>query len=357
MKRVVFGLFISMFVLMSCEDDDGGSNASSSFNRKAMLENYANNLILPRIDSAVLSANALYNTVENYLSDPTEGNKTLAQQEWRAAAKDYVRISAYNFGPGDGLFGTLNENLGTFPADTVQIEAYIRAGDNSLDNFNRSTRGYYALEYLLFEGNEPLTVNRKAYMAAVMTDMTSRLEQLNQGWSSFVSDFTQNDATNAGSSTSVLFNQFALYFETSKNFKVGLPAGKRPGQTAAAPEQVESYYAGYSKELLNIHLEEVWNIYTGTGVDGEDGQGLADYLKASPGGEAIFNQTVEQWNNVLAANQAVYQTNQAFQDIVVNEPVLADELYMELQRHTRFFKSDLSSILGIQITYQSGDGD
>lgn len=357
MKRVVFGLLISIFLFMSCEDDDGGSNASSSFNRKAMLENYANRLILPRIDSALLSANTLDRAVEYYLSDPTEGNRTLAQQEWRAAAKDYVRISAYNFGPGDGLFGTLNENLGTFPADTAQIEAYIRTGDNSLDNFNRSARGYYAMEYLLFEGNEPMTVNRQAYVEAVMTDITSQLDQVNKGWDSFASDFTQNDATNAGSSTSILFNQFALYFETSKNFKVGLPAGKRPGQTAAAPEQVESYYAGYSKELLNVHLEEVWNIYTGTGVDGEDRQGLADYLKASPGGEVIFNQTVEQWDNVMAAKEAVYQNSQAFQDLVVNEPVLADELYMELQRHTRFFKSDLSSILGIQITYQSGDGD
>jgi len=34
-----------------------------------------------------------------------------------------------------------------------------------------------------------------------------------------------------------------------------------------------------------------------------------------------------------------------------------EALYHELQIHTRYFKSDMSSLLGITITYSSGDGD
>ena len=357
MKRLVFGLLISSVLLISCEDDDGDTNTSSSFNRKAMLENYADQLIIPRIDSVARSSADLKTAVENYTADPTAENRLDAQEAWLLAVKDFVRVSAYNFGPGDGLFGTLNENLGTFPADTSQIEDYINSGDNALDNFNRNTRGFYGLEYLLFYGQEPIDQNRKDYINAVVSDISSQLSQLKDDWTSYRNEFIDNDATSAGSCTSVLFNEFAKFFESSKNFKVGLPAGKRPGQTAAAPEQVESFYAAHSKELLNIHLDEVWNIYSGTGVSGINGSGLDDYLKASPGGAAIYDQTVEQWSNVNAALESVNNSTSSWQTIVVSEPEIADDMYLELQKHTRFFKSDLSSILGIQITFQSGDGD
>jgi hypothetical protein len=43
--------------------------------------------------------------------------------------------------------------------------------------------------------------------------------------------------------------------------------------------------------------------------------------------------------------------------LITTNPQPAIDLHTELQRHTRFFKSDLSSLLGLTITYSSGDGD
>jgi hypothetical protein len=34
-----------------------------------------------------------------------------------------------------------------------------------------------------------------------------------------------------------------------------------------------------------------------------------------------------------------------------------DEVHTELLKLTRFYKSDLSSLIGIAVTYSSGDGD
>jgi uncharacterized protein len=42
--------------------------------------------------------------------------------------------------------------------------------------------------------------------------------------------------------------------------------------------------------------------------------------------------------------------------VAQNHPTV-DALHTELQKHTRFFKSDMSSLLGIAITFSSGDGD
>jgi hypothetical protein len=42
---------------------------------------------------------------------------------------------------------------------------------------------------------------------------------------------------------------------------------------------------------------------------------------------------------------------------VQSAPTAATNFHTELQKHTRFFKSDMSSLLGLAITFSSGDGD
>jgi predicted lipoprotein len=44
-------------------------------------------------------------------------------------------------------------------------------------------------------------------------------------------------------------------------------------------------------------------------------------------------------------------------DLIVTNFQLVDALHTELQRHTRFFKSEMASLLSLTITFSSGDGD
>ncbi|MFN3315759.1 MAG: hypothetical protein ACK40K_03035, partial [Raineya sp.] len=74
------------------------------------------------------------------------------------------------------------------------------------------------------------------------------------------------------------------------------------------------------------------------------------------GGTALITSTENQWAVVKNAFDAVPPTPRISEQIV-NSPAAFDKLHTELQRHTRFFKSDMSSILGIAITFSSGDGD
>jgi hypothetical protein len=74
------------------------------------------------------------------------------------------------------------------------------------------------------------------------------------------------------------------------------------------------------------------------------------------GGEALINSTENQWAVVKNAYNAVPQTPRISAQILSN-PTPFDNFHTELQKHTRFFKSDMSSLLGIAITFSSGDGD
>lgn len=74
------------------------------------------------------------------------------------------------------------------------------------------------------------------------------------------------------------------------------------------------------------------------------------------GGSELIALTEAQWSKVEDALNAV-PTDQPFSVLVANEHPAVDALHTELQKHTRFFKSDMSSLLGIAITFSSGDGD
>ncbi len=360
MKRLITGLSIFTLLLTSCKNDDGGSSTSSSFNRSAMLEHYANNIILPNVAEAAIAANELKVNVDAYIAQPSSTTLETVQNSWKTATASFVKIAAYNFGPGETTTGVLNEKLGTFPVSETTIESYAATNDTLFSTNNDwSSRGFYGLEYLLFQDVNDLAsdANTQAYAKAVVNDIVTQLNALQTEWDSYKTTFIGNDGTEAGSSVSLLFNNFSSYYEALKNYKVGLPAGTRPGQTGPDASQVESLYAAYSKELMQIHLEEVWNLYAGIGTDGVDGKGFDDYLKTVSGGSELLTATVTQFNVIREKMDVVQSSSLTWQVFVVNETTTAEELSTELQRHTRYFKSDMSSLLGIQITYQSGDGD
>ena len=68
------------------------------------------------------------------------------------------------------------------------------------------------------------------------------------------------------------------------------------------------------------------------------------------------NEIIAQW---AAIHKVLYPIDDTVKlsELVVNDPAKAEAIFTELQKMTRFIKGDMSSILGIAITYSSGDGD
>ncbi len=172
----------------------------------------------------------------------------------------------------------------------------------------------------------------------------------------YYTEFIGNKGTDAGSSTSQCYNEFVRSFESAKNFKLGLPLGKRPGQIQAEPQLVEAYYSGKSLECLRLHLTAIENIWYGRSKSGQDGVGFREYLEKVEGGPALIISTETQLAALRTALAAVSDTPALSVQITNANPQL-ETLYTEFQKMTRYFKSDLSSLLGIAITFSSGDGD
>lgn len=370
MKKLPFVLLVSALVAMAACDNGGtpGGKTDTDFDRTKMLENFAQQLIRPAYADLLNKATALQTSVAAFSTEPTAARLEQVRGAWLAAAQAWQYANAYNFGPAgeDGLRKGLVEEVSTFPVSEEKVEGAIAAGQWNFNDFNRDARGLYTVEYLVFGKNNGSTEQvaagflaqptRLQYLVALCEDVKNRVAAVESGWQTYSANFVADAGTSAGSSTSQVYNQFVQSFEAIKNFKVGLPLGKRPGQTSALPEKVEAYYSSQSLHLIENHLIALENIWHGRSREGVDGIGFREYLDDVTGGPELIAQTEAQLASIKTALAALPK-NQPLSDQILSNPAAVETLYTELQKHTRFFKSDMSSLLGIAITFSSGDGD
>jgi hypothetical protein len=348
--------------------DRGHNGPTDFFDRGAFLQNMADNLIRPAYNDLSAKTSDLYAAVLAFNATPTAENLVLVQTAWKEAYFQWQYANAYNFGPAaeEGLQKSLFEEIGTFPVSVSKIEANVSAGVWNLTDSNRDARGFLSVEYLIFgsaataddivsafAGSE----NRKAYLLGVVGGLRGKVDIAAAAWNgAYYTEFISNKGTDVGSSTSHLYNEFIRSFESVKNFKLGLPLGKRPGQTQTEPQLVEAYYSGLSLECLQKHLAAIENIWYGKSKSGSDGIGFREYLEKVEGGPALITSTETQLAALHTALAAVPNTP-ALSEQVISGSTPLENLYTEIQKLTRYFKSDLSSLLGIAITFSSGDGD
>jgi len=369
MMRKVFGIVLMLSIVAFGCKKKKTNEEEEKFDRGLMLKNYAENVIIPSYKDAQSSVNQMLVSIDAFVSNTTLQNLENAQNAWVAAYGEWQYANPFNVGPAaeQGLSKSMFEEVSTFPVSETKINDAVINGVYSFSDFNRDARGYLAIEYLLFgtlsESNDDVLnlfttqAHRKTYLKECATNIKSRIDNVvNQWTTSFTNEFIKNNGTDVGSSTSQLYNEFVKSFETNKNFKIELPMGLRPGQTQAEPQLVEAYYSGKSLHFLKIHLSAIENIYYGKSKTGADGLGFKDYLETVTGGKDLVTSTLAQWDNVIVKINAI-PTNQTLSYLIVNNPQPVDDFRVELQKHTRFFKSDMSSLLGIAITYSSGDGD
>lgn len=365
MRYLLLLILLGLAGLMGCTDE--GIDNATSFNRKAMLENVADHIIIPSYEQLLVKVIAAESAINALMQNRVLSSLETAQQAWIEMYIAWQYANAFNFGPAgeQGLRKTLLEEIGTFPISEAKMANALNSGTYNLNDFNRDARGFLALEFMLFDlqNDQQITLNgledetRRQLTVDLILDIKTRVITVENEWKTQYRDvFVNNNGTDVGSSTSQLYNEFVKSFESIKNFKLGLPLGLRPGQLHPEPARVEAYYSGKSLDMMDAHLKAIVNLWHGKSLSGEDKVGFDDYLKSVVGGQALVDATLDQWELVHAAVDQIPQ-NQRLAVQITDSAQPLENLHEQLQRHTRFFKSDMSSLLGISITFSSGDGD
>lgn len=341
------------------------SDNKSNFDRAAMLENYANNIILPAFEDMQTAGDDLQSAAQEFESEPTTQQLENLQAALKNARLAWQDVSPFQFGPAESIL--LRASLNTYPVDTDKIQENVSSGDYSFGTIDsRDATGLPSLGYLLHgvgDTQEEIIAmyttdsdaeNRMTYLLDNINFIKEQVDTATEDWQSSGGDYIgmflseDNAGTDVGSSLGMLVNSYTKHYETFlRDGKIGIPAGVRSAGTPR-PTTVEAYYGGYSAELARANLQQVERIFTGA-----DSRGLDDNLEAL-GAKDLSDEIQTQ---IDEAQTALEELNDPLSQQIEenNDPVLT--AHNKLQGLVSLLKADMTSILGITITYQDNDGD
>jgi len=351
-------LILLLSVSTSCSSDDNASQ-ESNFDRQAFLQFMLDEQILPAVTNLESKASSLNALVADFSATPSSQQLQTAKTTWVELASAWQYMHIFDFGASELTTGNLGEEIATFPIDVTEMLDYAENASVLFQNFERDTRGLYAVEYFLFSPSADLNnQNQLAYLKALTERLAQQTSTVAQKWNTTGKvTFLAQNGTDAGSSLSNLVNALAKSYEAIKNFKLGVPLGLRPGQPTSEPSRVEAYYSDTSLALMLAHFNSLANIWKGNAnFSDRSGLGFEEYLESVFGGEELKTSTSKA---ITEINQKFIQIDSrtSLKDAINSEPTKIIELHNLFQQHTRFFKSDLASLLGVSITFNSGDGD
>lgn len=351
-----YSLLSLSFLLLfsSCKEDD--IVPSTTFEKKEIMVQLADNFIAPNLSKVQTDINALSVNWQSFLNQSTQTNFDLVRDSWKNAYKSFQYVKMFDFGPFAevGYAGA----LGVFPSDTNQIENNIVSGGYDLAAAsNISAIGFSALDYLFFQENAITNLsnsqNRKDYVSAIILKMKNETDYVVTNWSAYSSTFKDGTGTSSTSPFSMLVNAFCKDYEILKIAKVGIPLGKQ-SLGIQRPEYLEARNSKIGKELIIENLKALKLLYLGNSVDGSStGKGFDDYLVALE--KSSLATTIETRFDYLISQAENWTTD--MEDILSNTTSTLDDYYVYMQNSVVYMKTDMSSAFGILITYQDNDGD
>jgi len=360
---IISAISFSLIFTMCKKNKKQEEEPKDEFNKTELLTNMADNLIIPAYVSYKSSVDSLELATTVFVSNKNTTNLLSLRAKFLNAYLYFQTVSTFEFGPAESE--VFRSGTNTFPCDTPQINSNINTGVydlNMASNFD--AKAYPALDYLLYgKGKTDLqilndftidsnAVKRSGYLTALVTELKTKAATiLNQWTATYKNTFISSNGSDIGSSVGLLVNQLNQDLEITKNYRVGIPLGKKT-LGVVLPEKCEAYYSKASLILLKKNVESLERIYSGNGGKGLDD--YLDYLNAQYNG-ASLNATIT--NQFIVVKDKINLIPETLDNSVVNNQAPVDVAYTELQRLVVLLKADMPSALGIVITYQDTDGD
>jgi hypothetical protein len=358
-------------IACSSSTENDSSSSTSSFNRTAMLTNWANNIIVPRYENYQTKVQMVVTDVNTFNTNPTVGNLQIVRNSWLEAYKAFQYIAMFNFGKAEAIY--IKESANTYPTNTAGIEANISTGSYNLSlNSQFNKQGLPALDYLLnglattdlatleFYTTNPNAANYKQYLLAVSARLKTTIDAVVTDWnSSYKATFIANDGTSIVSSVNVTTNNFVKNFEKDiRTGKIGIPAGVF-SNSVKYPEKVEGYYKNdVSKILLNEAVKASQDFFNGkhfgSATTGESLSSYLDFVNAVRKDQKLSTIINNEYTPIYATNNAL---NNSFSSQITTDNTKMLAANTALQQNVIYTKLDMMQALGITIDYVDGDGD
>lgn len=361
-------LLVPVVVLAGCSNEN--TNPGSGYDRSAMLLNEASQVILPSYENAVTWSGHLKTATQHFTSQPDAQHLQNLRDTFALAWTAWKQAEFITTGPSESIM--LDKQIDTWPTNVPVIEGEISGSQVIDDAYLLATgttrKGFPAVEYLIYPYgtiSEDSVLNRFTtsvhaqrrldYLQAVVNVIDLQITQVYNDWSATGGNYIQNfislNGTDVGGSATQWMNALIQGLEVVINYKIAIPLGKMSGGQVL-PEKAETFRAGLSVTGIENNLLLLKNMYTGgTGAGFDD---YLDFVNADYNGTPLsqvitarFDEGISKAENLTAPVHILVNT----------DPASLDDLYLSLKQLLVLLKTDMSSQLGLLITFSDNDGD
>jgi len=367
MIRISKILLIATLVFTACSTEDDGTGdeggiETDSFDRGAMLANWADNIIIPAFNSFKGSTQQLEDLTVAFTNDPSEENLTALRSSFESSYLEFQTVAMFDIGKAEEL--NYRRSLNTYPLDAAEVNNKISSGSYNLElPSSFKEQGFPAMDYLLYGvGDTKAEVtakysseNYKNYLLDVAKRINALTAEVSSSWQGdYRDDFVSNTSSSSTGSVDRFTNKYIMYYETFlRSGKIGYPSGIFTG--SPSPINVEGYYsADLSKKLYLEAINSVVDFFNGKSFNGnQTGKSYKQYLEYLDRSD-LANDILDQFD-AIKSQASNLNANLKSQVETDNTVMLA--AYDELQKAVVLLKLDMVQALSISINYVDSDGD
>jgi predicted lipoprotein len=341
--------------------------------RRTAMRALTEQVVLPALDEVVLRAGALAGAARALADAPSQVTLDAAQDAWRAARRPWKETEAFSFGPA--MTELLAAAIDQVPVDPAKIELELAGTaeltDLYVDNLGANRKGFHAVEYLLFRGDDDAAVlaslttdagaMRRREMAAVLARGIARdAGRLQSAWAptggAYAATVTEPGAGNATYPTikavvDAFVNESVFLAELAADARLAAPLGLATGGTPR-PELEESGPSDNSLADLAATVRGMRSVYTGSRDGTATGAGISGIVAdRSP---ATDREVREAFVTALAALDAIPRP---FRTAVALHRAQVQAAYDAVKELKRILGTEVVALLGATLKFNDNDGD
>jgi len=368
-KKHLFGiLIIFSAIFISCGDDESNMEITSdSFDRKEMLQGWADQIIIPAFQVHVNSLADLQDKKNTFNNDPSIDNLQILRTSYLDAYRSWQKIAFFDIGKAEEI--GLRNFSNIYPTDGDLILDHIETQTYNLElPSNFDAQGFPALDFLLFgtgDSDEAIVIflkeeNAQLYLDDLIERIYGLTNQVLQDWNySYREIFISNDGASATASVDKLVNDYLFYFEKFlRAGKIGIPAGIFSGNPL--PDAIEAPYSKiYSKDLFLTAFTSIQDFFSGKSFDGNSQinslEAYVDHInQKNKIEEDLSAEIINQWS---LAEEKIMALPSNFKEQIIEDNSKILKAYDEIQKSVILLKVDMMQALNIQVDYVDADGD
>ena len=363
---------LSIFIISCSSSSDDEQSTIPEFDRSAVLKNYADNIIIPRLNNFRSSVDYLKESVDAYVDSPDITTYTELHNSWLEAYINWQYVEMFNIGKAEEIMFFSKTN--TYPVNEGRIQENINNEKTDLSNPNDwSCQGFPGLDYMIhgIADSENEIINQYIqnplngkYLKVVINELNDNTDLVLNDWNTYRNTFVNSVENTATSAFNMLTNDFVYYFEKGlRTNKIGIPSGVFSNNPLS--NKVESYYSSkngiedVSRDLIENALNAVDLVFQGKSSNqspvGPSFKTYLDFIKANNVSADDIGSIVV--NKIQTANQKILDLNKNFINQVENDNSKMLAAFDALQTIVVNLKTDMLSLFNVAVDYTDADGD